>query len=73
MKFLYVIINFIILLLILFFAGRKTVKKIFGTRRERIIRELDEAEAIENTPLPVFSENELPLDDEIPEEKRAEF
>ena len=44
----YVIINFLILAAILYFAGRKTVKKIFGTRLERISAELDEAEKIEN-------------------------
>ncbi len=48
----YVIINFLILLLILFLFGRKMVVSIFKTRRENINRELDEAEALENTPLP---------------------
>ncbi len=64
----YVIINFLILALILFFAGRKTVKRIFGTRRDKIISDLEEAERIESMPLPVFTEEELPLDDELPEE-----
>lgn len=64
----YVIINFLILVAILVLAGRKTVKKIFGTRLERISAELDEAEKIENMPLPVYTETELPLDDALPEE-----
>ena len=42
----YVIINFIILLVILVLVGRKTVKRIFGGRLEKINRELDEAEEI---------------------------
>ena len=50
----YVIINFVILLVILILAGRKTVKRIFGGRLERINRELDEAEAIEKLEMPVF-------------------
>ncbi len=64
----YVIINFLILVLILFFAGRKTVKRIFGTRRERILTELEEAEEIEQTAFPVFSEAEVPFNDTLPEE-----
>ena len=39
----YVIINFLILAAILVIAGRKTVKRIFGGRLERVNRELDEA------------------------------
>jgi len=46
----YVIINFLILALILFIFGRKTVRRIFGDRRVRIEQELNEAEAIENLP-----------------------
>lgn len=68
----YVIINFLILAAILFFAGRKTVKKIFGTRRERILNELKEAEETENSPLPVFSEEEPEQDFEIPKEIEEE-
>ena len=71
----YVIINFLILAAILFFAGRKTVKRIFGTRRERIMNELQEAEDIENAPLPVFTEEEpetkLAIPDEIEQERIA--
>ena len=43
----YVIINFLILVLILVVAGRKTVKRIFGDKRKRILSELDEADKIE--------------------------
>ncbi len=69
----YVIINFLILLVILVVAGRKTVKRIFGDRRQRILRELDEADAAEKEPLPVFSEEDVSSgSDEIPEEILAE-
>lgn len=66
----YVIINFIILLVILVLAGRKTVKRIFGGRLERINRELDEAEEIEKLEMPVFESvseesSEDVLDEEI--------
>ena len=64
----YVIINFLILAAVLIVAGRKTVKRIFGDRRKRILSELDEADRIESTPLPVFTE-EIPCETEekIPE------
>ena len=52
----YVIINFLILSAILFLAGRKTVKRIFGERLERVNKELDEAEEAEKLNLPVFEE-----------------
>ncbi len=52
----YVIINFIILAAILFIFGKKTIKSIFGTRLEKINRELDEAEEAENLAMPVFEE-----------------
>ncbi len=69
----YVIINFLILLLILIIAGRKTVKRIFGDRRQRILSQLDEADKTENTPLPVFSEESaLPVQDDIPEKILSE-
>ena len=66
----YVIINFIILLVILVLAGRKTVKRIFGGRLENINRELDEAEEIEKLEMPVFESvaeesSEDVLDEEI--------
>ncbi len=52
----YVIINFLILVAILVLAGRKTVKRIFGGRYERINRELDRAEEIEKMPMPALTE-----------------
>ncbi len=48
----YVIINFIILLLILIIFGRKMVMSIFKSRKDRINKELDEIEKIENTEMP---------------------
>ncbi len=65
----YVIINFIILLVILVLAGRKTVKRIFGGRLERINKELDEAEEIEKLEMPVFeSASEQSSEDVLDEE-----
>ncbi len=61
----YVIINFLILAAILFIAGRKTVKRIFGGRLERISNDLDKAEEIEKMELPSLCEPscaELPAD-----------
>ncbi len=52
----YVIINFLILAAILFIAGRKTVKRIFGGRYEKINKELDRAEEIEKLPMPALAE-----------------
>lgn len=71
----YVIINFLILVAILIIAGRKTVKRIFGGRLERINREIQDAEETENTPLPEYTEevsdeHALTLPPEIEEEKR---
>ena len=50
----YVVINFLILVAILVLVGRKTVKRIFGGRYERINSELDRAEEIEKMPMPVL-------------------
>jgi F-type H+/Na+-transporting ATPase subunit alpha len=44
MRFVYSVINLLILAAILWFAGRKTIVKMFRSRRENIVRELDEAE-----------------------------
>lgn len=52
----YIIINFIILVAILFIFGRKKVKSIFGNRIEKINKDLDEAEEVEGIPMPVFEE-----------------
>ncbi len=50
MHFIYAIINFLILLAILFLFGRKMISSIFETRRARINRALDEAEELEKSP-----------------------
>ncbi len=47
MELVYTLINFLLLAVIVFIALRKTIKKIFTSRRERINTELDEAEALE--------------------------
>ncbi len=47
MELVYTLINFLLLAVIVFIALRKTIKKIFTSRRERIDTELDEAEALE--------------------------
>ncbi len=52
----YVIINFLILVTILVLVGRKTVKRIFGDRYERINSELDRAEEIEKMSMPVLED-----------------
>lgn len=48
--FIYAIINFLILIAILFLFGRKTISSIFTRRLDRINRALDEAEDLERTP-----------------------
>ena len=45
MRFVYAIINLLILAGLIYLFGRKSIVKIFRSRRERIARELDEAEA----------------------------
>lgn len=45
MHFIYALINFLILAAIVFLAGRKIIARIFTTRRDRINKDLDEAEA----------------------------
>ncbi len=52
----YVIINFLILVTILVLVGRKTVKRIFGGRYEKINSDLDRAEEIEKMPVPALEE-----------------
>lgn len=64
----YVIINFIILVAIVVLAGRKTIKRIFGGRLEKINKALDEAEEIEKLELPVFE----PVSQEIIEDTDTE-
>lgn len=52
----YVIINFLILVTVLVLVGRKTVKRIFGGRYEKINKELDRAEEIEKLSVPELNE-----------------
>ena len=60
MHFVYALINFLLLIGLILLFGRKMIVSIFKTRRERIDRELSEAEAIEGTvvsmPEPVLPE-----------------
>ncbi len=49
MHFLYSCINFLLLIGIVWLFGRKMIAKIFNGRRDRINRELDEAEALEKS------------------------
>ena len=44
MRFVYAVINLLILAGLIYLVGRKTIVKIFRSRREKITRELDEAE-----------------------------
>ena len=65
----YVIINFLLLAGLLVLFCRKTVSRIFSERRQRILRALDEAEEIENTPPPdaeepVFAEESSLVQDD---------
>ena len=52
----YAIINFLILIGLIVILGRKMVVSIFRTRRERIEKEIREAEEIEKTSLPNLEE-----------------
>ena len=61
----YVIINFLILVGILFLFCRKMIVKIFRTRRETIEQQLNEAEEIEARPAPVLSDFALPEEQHI--------
>ncbi len=61
----YVIINFLILVGILFLFCRKMIVKIFRTRRETIEQQLNEAEEIEARSAPVLSDFALPEEQHI--------
>lgn len=58
----YVVINFLILVAILFLVGRKTAKRIFGDRYEKINSALDRAEEIEKLPMPAPEEYSAVVD-----------
>ncbi len=66
----YVIINFLILAGIIILFCRKTIIGLFSTRRERIMRELDEAEALEKAELPELPALE-PMEAALPESKKV--
>ena len=66
----YVLINFLLLVGILFLVARRLIIKIFRGRRERINMQLDEAELIENSTAPVFEE---PVFDQLPFEESEEL
>ena len=56
MRFVYAIINLLILAGLIYLVGRKSIVKIFRSRRERIAQELDEAEApLTAEPLPEYA------------------
>ncbi len=59
----YVIINFLILAALLVLVGRKTVKRIFGGRYEKINSDLDRAEEIEKLPMPFLQEPSVEVSD----------
>jgi len=72
LHFVYSIINFAILALIVWLMFRKMIARIFGGRRERINRQLDEAERLESTemPLPVLPDT---FRTDLPDTVRAEI
>ena len=59
MQFIYTLINFLLLALIIFIVGRKSIVRMFRSRREQINADLDEAENIERE-----LENDIPVDGE---------
>ena len=75
MRLLYGLINFLILAVGLWIVGRKTVLKRFAERRERIGRELDEAEALEAAAASASLRTEEPrqMPDSPSEEEDAEL
>lgn len=66
----YVIINFLILAGIIILFCRKTIIGLFSTRRQKILRELDEAEAQEKAELPELPASE-PLEASLPESQKV--
>ena len=66
MHLIYVIINVLILVLILYFAGRKSITRMFRSRREEIDAALTEAETpVELAPIPELPMPENPLEEEL--------
>ena len=75
MKLPYVLINFLLLAGVVALLFGKTIIKIFRSRRERLLQELDEAEKIEQLPRPqrplLSSDEEAPcVSEELEEEQR---
>lgn len=67
MRFVYAVINLLILAGLIYLVGRKSIVKIFRSRREKIARELDEAETpFAPEPLP-----EMPAPDDTALQVRA--
>ncbi len=71
MRLLYALINFLILAFGLWLVGRKTVLRRFAERRERIGRELDEAEALEAAAASVLPEEAGPQSEAIEVSREA--
>ena len=71
MRLLYALINFLILAFGLWLVGRKTVLRRFAERRERIGRELDEAEALEAAAASALPEEENPQSNAIEASREA--
>ncbi len=63
MEVLYALINFLILAAIVFFAGRKMIARIFSERRNRINKELDEAERVDD-PVPPVAVDSVEYDED---------
>ncbi len=72
MIFVYSLINFLILAAVILLFGRKTIVSIFRSRRERIERELDEAQRIENSE-PSVPEIPASFSDALPESAEAQL
>ena len=70
-RFIYTIINFLLLLAIIYFIGRKAIASIFDGRREKINRELDELEKHTEKPVeidpvePIAERHKAEMEDEI--------
>ena len=71
MRLLYALINFLILAFGLWLVGRKTVLRRFAERRERIGRELDEAEALEAAAASALPEEENPQSNAVEASREA--
>ena len=72
MHLIYVLINIAILAAILYFAGRKSITRMFRGRRERIDAELTEAETpLDLPPLPPEEKLETPMSAEIEDARAA--